>query len=79
MGLGKIARGAGKVGLLIEGIAYIVAAGRALVKAVKGDPDDTEGRSNRQDRGGDITTARDSQGGPSASTGANVAPEPSPP
>ncbi|MGB3931258.1 MAG: hypothetical protein WBL20_20135 [Sphingobium sp.] len=38
MGLGKLARGLGKVGLLIEGIGYAVAAGKALVKAIKGDP-----------------------------------------
>lgn len=38
MGVGKIARGLGKVGLLIEGVGYIVAAGRALVRSIKGDP-----------------------------------------
>ncbi|SES03525.1 hypothetical protein [Sphingobium sp. YR768] len=36
MGLGKIARGAGKVGLLLEGLTHIATAGRALVKAVRG-------------------------------------------
>lgn len=42
MGLGKIARGAGKVGMLIEGLGYIVTAGRTLVRAVKGRPIDRE-------------------------------------
>lgn len=43
MGLGKIARQLGKVGLAIEGLGYIVAAGRAVVKAVRGDPDKSAG------------------------------------
>ena len=52
MGLGKIARGLGKVGLLIEGVGYIVAAGRALVRSIKGDP--AERRDDeRQDQGRD--------------------------
>ncbi|MCC4232663.1 hypothetical protein LL253_08160 [Sphingobium soli] len=38
MGLGKIARGLGKVGQLIEGVGYIIAAGRVLVRSIKGDP-----------------------------------------
>lgn len=38
MGLGRIARQLGKVGLLIEGVGYVVAAGKALVRAVKGGP-----------------------------------------
>ena len=61
MSLGKIARGAGKVGLLIEGIAYIVAAGRALVKAVKGDPAARRDDGVRQDRDGDTDAAGDGQ------------------
>ncbi|MAN12428.1 MAG: hypothetical protein CMN63_08510 [Sphingobium sp.] len=52
MGLGKIARGLGKVGLLIEGVGCIVAAGRALVRSIKGDP--AERRDDaRQDRAPD--------------------------
>lgn len=43
MGLGKIARGAGKVGMLIEGMGYIVTAGRALVRVFKGRHLDREG------------------------------------
>lgn len=52
MGLGKIARGLGKAGLLIEGVGYIVAAGHALVRSIKGDP---AGRRDdeRQDQGRD--------------------------
>ncbi|AYO78304.1 hypothetical protein [Sphingobium yanoikuyae] len=36
MGLGKITRGLGKVGLAFEALGYVWAAGGALVKAVKG-------------------------------------------
>lgn len=43
MGLRKIARGAGKVGMLIEGLGYIVIASRALVQAVKGRAADRAG------------------------------------
>lgn len=50
MGLGKITRGAGKVGMLIEGLGYIVAAGRGLVKALRGDPDKPKG--SRSDSSG---------------------------
>lgn len=38
MTLGRIARGLGKVGILIEAAAYVATGMRALVKAVKGDP-----------------------------------------
>ncbi|WP_311267436.1 hypothetical protein [Sphingobium sp. WCS2017Hpa-17] len=60
MGLGKIARGLGKVGLAIEGLGYIVAAGRALVKSIKGDPARRD-EGVRQDRGGDTGAAGDPQ------------------
>ncbi|MGW8202963.1 hypothetical protein ACWGM0_10500 [Sphingomonas bisphenolicum] len=36
MGIGKIARGLGKVGMLIEGLGYVVAAGQTLAKAIRG-------------------------------------------
>lgn len=42
MGIGKIVRGLGKVGLALEGLGYAVAAGRALVRAVKGRPSNRE-------------------------------------
>lgn len=54
MGLGKIARGLGKVGLLIEGVGYVVAAGKTLAAAIKRRPsqeqaDDTaKGREDQQ-------------------------------
>ncbi|WP_311269761.1 hypothetical protein [Sphingobium sp. WCS2017Hpa-17] len=76
MGLGKIARGLGKVGLAIEGLGYIVAAGRALVRAVKGDPSDTEGRQNRWDQTPATDLREDSQVGPDAPTRANETPGP---
>ncbi|WP_207212433.1 hypothetical protein [Sphingobium cupriresistens] len=53
MGLGKIARGAGKVGMLIEGLGYIVTAARALVRAIKGDPAARRDEGVQQDQGGD--------------------------
>ncbi|MEC7932420.1 MAG: hypothetical protein VX218_09030 [Pseudomonadota bacterium] len=60
MGLGKIARGLGKVGLLIEGVGYIVAAGRALVRSIKGDP--AERRDDeRQDQGRDSASGDEGQ------------------
>jgi hypothetical protein len=60
MGIGKIARGLGKVGLLIEGVGYIVAAGRALVRSVKGDP--TERRDDdRQDQAPDTAGGHEGQ------------------
>ncbi|NBB37630.1 hypothetical protein [Sphingobium yanoikuyae] len=48
MGLGKIARGLGKVGLAFEALGYAWSAGGALVKAIKGkrstrDPGDGAG------------------------------------
>lgn len=36
MGLGKITRGLGKVGLAFEAVGYVWSAGSALVKQVKG-------------------------------------------
>lgn len=36
MGLGKITRGLGKVGLAFEALGYVWSAGSALVKHVKG-------------------------------------------
>jgi len=39
MGLGKITRTAGKVGLAFEALGYVVAGAKALVRAVKGAPD----------------------------------------
>lgn len=39
MGLGKIARGLGKVGLAFEALGYVVAAAKALSRAIKGAPD----------------------------------------
>jgi len=60
VGFGKIARGLGKVGLLIEGVGYIVAAGRALVQSIKGDP--AERRDDeRQDQGRDSAGADERQ------------------
>lgn len=55
MKMGRLARGVGKVGLLIEGLAYIATAGKALFKAVRGrsapppnELDDPEDGSNAQ-------------------------------
>lgn len=39
MGLGKITRGVGKVGMAIEALGYVVAGAKALVRAVKRAPD----------------------------------------
>lgn len=36
MGLGKIARGAGKVGLALEGLGYVWQAGSALYRMIRG-------------------------------------------
>jgi len=38
MGLGKITRGLGKVGLAFEALGYVVAGAKALVRSVKGAP-----------------------------------------
>lgn len=76
MGLGRLARRLGKVGLAIEGLGYIVAAGRALMRAAKGDPSNTEGRSNRWDQAPASDQRHDSQVGPDASTKANETPGP---
>ncbi|WP_416463946.1 hypothetical protein [Sphingomonas sp. VDB2] len=45
MGIGKIARSLGKIGLAIEGLGYVVAAGASLWKAI---------RRKRPDDGGDV-------------------------
>ena len=39
MGLGKITRGLGKVGLAFEARGYVVAGAKALVRAIKRAPD----------------------------------------
>lgn len=67
---GRGVRRAGAAGELI---------GQSIVKVMRVDPSDTEGRSNRWDQKLAIDLEEDSQVGPDASTGANVAPEPSPP
>lgn len=51
MGLGKITRGLGKVGLAFEALGYVWSAGGALVRAIKGkrsnrDPGDGTGGSD---------------------------------
>ncbi|WIA58080.1 hypothetical protein N6H05_09895 [Sphingobium sp. WTD-1] len=38
MGLGKITRGLGKVGLAFEALGYVAAGAKALVRAVRGAP-----------------------------------------
>ncbi|MGW8204417.1 hypothetical protein ACWGM0_17960 [Sphingomonas bisphenolicum] len=53
MGIGKIARGLGKVGMLIEGAGYLVVAVRAVVRAVKGDPDKPNGSRSDSSGSGD--------------------------
>lgn len=49
MGLGKITRGLGKVGLAFEALGYVVTGAKALMRAIKGDPgarrDDGKGGS----------------------------------
>lgn len=55
MGIGKIGRGLGKVGLLIEGLTYVWSAGRALTRAVKR----SEERPHRHDNTGDDPAADD--------------------
>ncbi|WP_313333229.1 hypothetical protein [Sphingobium yanoikuyae] len=49
MGLGKITRGLGKVGLAFEALGYVWSAGGALVKAIKGKPS----AGDRPNSGGD--------------------------
>lgn len=53
MGLGRIARGLGKVGLLIEGVGYVVAAGKALAAAITRRPSQEQAdhaANGRQDK-----------------------------
>lgn len=66
MGLGRIARGLGKVGLLIEGVGYVVTAGRALWRAVRGsrsqqadDRGASDGDIARQDGADDIVQSEE--------------------
>jgi|GEM_PF-1072424 hypothetical protein len=57
MGLGKITRGLGKVGLAFEALGYVWSAGGALVKAIRGkqsagdDPRDGAGGSDERASG----------------------------
>jgi hypothetical protein len=63
MGLGKITRGLGKVGLAFEALGYVVVGGKALIRAVKGVPDtrrDDDGP--RQGRRQDNREEEDVQG-----------------
>lgn len=52
MGLGKITRGFGKIGLAFEALGYVVTGGKALVRAVRGAPDERRD-DERQEAGGD--------------------------
>jgi hypothetical protein len=49
MGLGKITRGLGKVGLALEAIRYIVLGGAAIVNAVRGKPIEEKENSASED------------------------------
>ncbi|MBO9526406.1 MAG: hypothetical protein J7517_09800 [Sphingobium yanoikuyae] len=53
MGLGKITRGLGKVGLAFEALGYVVTGAKALVRAIKGAPgarhEDAEPRQERRE------------------------------
>lgn len=42
MGLGKITRGLGKVGLALEALGYVIAGGKAVVKVIKGKGSDDQ-------------------------------------
>ena len=53
MGLGKLTRDLGKVGALLEVVGYVIAGGKRLVRAVKGDPAARWDTDLPQDRGGD--------------------------
>lgn len=59
MGLGRLARRLGTIGMVIEGVGYVVTAGVRIVRAIKGDP--AESRDARQDRIGDSDVAVDGQ------------------
>ncbi len=61
MSIGKLARGLGKVGQALEGVGYVVSAGRALVKAIKGDPAARRDEGVRQDQGDDTQAASGGQ------------------
>jgi hypothetical protein len=61
MGLGRIARGLGKVGLLIEGGVYVLTAVRALTKALKGDPAARRDTGVRQSQDGNTDDQRRDQ------------------
>jgi hypothetical protein len=62
MGIGKIARGVGKVGLLLEGLTYAVAAGKALMQTIKGDPAARRDGESRQDHADDISHGSEGEG-----------------
>ncbi|MEO7468951.1 MAG: hypothetical protein ABIV36_18185 [Sphingobium limneticum] len=63
MGLGKITRGLGKVGLAFEALGYVVAGGKALVRAVKGAPDAYHANVRpRQEQATDNSPPVESQG-----------------
>lgn len=65
MGLGKITRGLGKVGLAFEALGYVVAGAKVLVQAIKRAPDarrDDDGP--RQEPGFDSARGMKSQGPP---------------
>jgi hypothetical protein len=57
MGLGRIARHLGRVGLLIEGATYVVAAGKALTNALRRRR--SEQADDRPAEGGDGLAAGD--------------------
>lgn len=61
MGLGKIARKLGKVGALLEVAGYVIAGGKLLVRAVKGDPAARRDSDTRQDRLPDTAGAKEDQ------------------
>ena len=59
MGLGKITRGLGKVGLALEAIRYIVLGGAAIVNAVRGKPvEEKQDSAGENDEPSDQTVDR---------------------
>lgn len=59
MGLSKITRGLGKVGLALEAIRYIVLGGAAVVNAVRGKPvEEKQDRAGENDEPADQTVDR---------------------
>lgn len=63
MGLGKITRGLGKVGLAFEALGYVWAAGSALVKAVKGKRSAGNSSNNAEDIDRDVRGQHADEGG----------------